>query len=204
MFVFKTLLILLCLFSLYVLAVFAVRQEKGIDTPTARGIILTFIKECIYTPPTPAPFVIFTRFIGMDEFGNPHSDIIEQGFRELGNIFKTFHYAGFSNNTNAFAYYFVITESIEEMDEPDLIRYCEKICENIAHRYLHRMNPSSGHVSNIISVDINESVLTVYIAKNSYGLQENHANKQRLRHFYNIESTEKKEEVVVEKWEDKR
>ena len=198
----KVLLILLCFCSLYILVVLVVRQTKGTDTQTARNIIVKFVKDCLFSPTVQQPAVYYPVFIGLDEFGNPHADIIEKIFDDLHKIFSYFYFYDFADSSNLVRYSFHVSDSIHQMGELDLIRVCEKICETIVHRYIHSNFPYFGHVSNIVAVDIRDSVLIVYIAKNPNGVELNSKRKQYWRNFYNRESI-KKNEDITESWNDK-
>ena len=198
----KEIIILFLFASLfYIIAILFIQYTKNCSTQESRKIVLDFLKECIPTP-TPAPKIYFPVFIGLDENGVAHADIIEQEFHSLNEIFNHFYFHSYGYNNNRICFSFNVSNPLKEMTDFDLIQYCEKMCDSLVHRYMHKKNPSITHINNLVSIQYLENILTVYIATNYDGTIENSNQSLHTRSIYN-QANISNNTTITESWSDK-
>lgn len=185
---------------LYLVAVLLVQFSKKISTKEAQAVVLAFIKDCISSPQQ-QPASYYPVFIGVDENGCPHADIIEKEFHLLGDIFSHFYFHSCGRLNNRIWYAFNVSHPLKEMTDYDLIQYCEKVCENILHRYIHKINPSITHINNLVSIHYQDNILTIYIATADTGTLENSNQTLQTRKTYS-QSTVSHDATITESWSD--
>lgn len=195
-------LILLCLFALllYIITILCVQYIKKISTKDAQKIVLEFLKDCMSTS-TPSSLSYYPVFIGIDDNGCPHADIIENEFHSLSNIFSQFYFHSCGRKQNRIWYAFNVSNPLKEMSEYELIQYCEKICDTLIHRYVHKKNPSITHINNLVSIHYQESILTIFIAITDNGTIENSNQTLQTRNSYN-QSIDSPNATITESWSD--
>ncbi len=146
--------------------------------------------------------VIYPAFVGIDEKGYAHSDVIEQEFTSLGEIFQTFFFYNFYKDANRLLYQFKVDTPLKDMEESDFIRLCNVYCEKIIHNFLHKKNPSISHVDHIVSVGIVEGILSVFVAVNETGTKENAEMTETIRKHI-LDKDFDLFDTIEEEWSDK-
>ena len=193
------LLSILILF-LYLVAVLFVQFSKKLSTKEAQAVVLAFIKDC-FSSPKQQPASYYPVFIGIDENGCPHADIIEKEFHLLNDVFSHFYFHNCGHLDNRIWYAFNVSHPLKEMTDYDLIQYCEKVCNNLIHHYMHKKNPSITHINNMVTIHYQENILTVYIAITDKGTLENSNQTLQTRNIYNQNSISH-DTTIAESWSD--
>lgn len=197
------LLILLLVITIDFVVVLIVQTKKNISTQEAQSIVLNFVKCCFSSSPHQIiPEIQYPVFIGIDDNGLSHADVIESEFKPLEDIFNPFYYYGSGRQQNRIWYAFKTSNPLKQMTDYDLIQYCEKICDSLVHRYMHKMNPSITHVNNLVSAHYQENILTFYIAINNKGTMENSNQSLQTRSLYN-QTTTTHNSSITESWSDR-
>lgn len=145
------------------------------------------IKACIkiaayfgYEPPA----VSYPVYIGMDEAGIFHADRIESAFRDLLAKFETsyFKYIVYSASKNTIS--FIFMASILKADiqnDAELLGYLRKTADSAVHRYIHKREPAFTFIPDLTEIKYIDDELTVTVAVNPAGIQENAANREISR-----------------------
>lgn len=176
-------------FIAYLAIIYMIQKRvENCDTKKAVGIFRNFVATCCGVQRTTGANTNYPVFIGIDEAGNPYSDVIEQIFAPLESVFEMFYYRNFYDTGNRLLYSFKAALPKKEITPADLTAYVQKKCDNIVHKFMHRAAPFSTHVSHLVVVALADDVLNVSIAKNSAGVTENISEEKRLRAFYQEES----------------
>ena len=126
----------------------------------------------------------YNSAIGLDNNGYPMADVLDTFFQPLTKIFNDIYFCGGWCEKNRFVYSFVIDEPIVDMSDEDLYRYCLKRCDAIVNRVLHQYNPYAVWGRNMVAITISGSILTLYLANNALGEQENVMLKRRMRMIF--------------------
>lgn len=176
-------------FIAYLVIIYMIQKRvKNCDTKKAVDIFGNFVATCCGVQRTTGANTNYPVFIGIDEAGNPCSDVIEQNFVPLESIFEMFYFRNFYDMGNRLVYSFKAALPKKEMTPADLTAYVQKKCDNLVHKFMHRAAPLSTHVNHLVVVTLANDVLNVSIAKNSAGVTENISEENRLRAFYQEES----------------
>ena len=187
------------LFVTYIITVFSVKQFCKTDTITARNKVVAFIKESLgYSNKVIEE--IYPVFIGIDEFGNPHSDIIEKEFQKLKQVFAMFYFYNFVQYENNLLYQFKASEPTKELENWELIEYISKLVDALVHEYIHKNNPMITHINFLVAVNYVDDILSIYIAKNNSGTLLNKEFVERLRKSLKDENLASHDEEIIESW----
>ena len=194
-FIFLLMLSWIMVFS-YMLSVLAIQYFKKVDTRTARTIIASFVKDC-FTTKEPEWFGIY---IGIDQNGVPNANAIDNAFANLKQIFKNFYLYDGSLQNNNYIYKFNVRIPVVQLPDEDLFEYCLATCDAIVHNYIHKYNPAFTHMENLVSVNIDNSILTVSIAENFDGISENIKHTAYMHRYYKQMSMPNQTEDISESW----
>lgn len=152
--------LLLLTLSIFLFAVGIYSYIAKISVAEARDRVVNFIKETFALQPQEPTFQVF---IGLDE-GVPNALIIEKEFAELEDIFTSYYYANIYSESNVLCYVFTVGLPKKEIEQKELEKYVQGVCESLVHSYLHKYNPYVGKIQNLVVTELNESILRVYIA----------------------------------------
>lgn len=166
----------------YFLAVLIVKNVKNISTIEAKKVINNYLKDLFFTEDK--PINNYNSAIGLDTNGYPMADVLDTFFQPLTKIFNDIYFCGGWCEKNRFVYSFVIDEPIVDMSDEDLYRYCLQRCDAIVNRALHQYNPYAVWGRNMVAITISANMLTLYLANNALGEQENVMLKKRMRTLF--------------------
>ena len=87
----EIILLILFLIAIYLLAIVCVMFATNCSTKEAKALVINFIKDSISSE-SQTPICYYPTFIGIDDMGYPHSDIIENEFKDISDIFEQFYF----------------------------------------------------------------------------------------------------------------
>ena len=130
-----------------------------------------------------APEEVLPVYIGIDEFGNVHADIIEQEFHPVLKNFSASYFENCVECQNRIEYHFHAHDlKLDFTDEWGKISYLREIAEQVVHRHIHKVCPSIGSLpNNLVALNLQGDKLLISIAKNNTGIQENTNYMNMLR-----------------------
>lgn len=164
----------------YIGAILMVMAVKGVSTAEAKKVVDTFLKDVI-APASPTIKPDYGIRVGIDDMNYPMADVIEGYFEPLRKVFKDFYLANCTCTQNHYIYSFVVDEPTEEMDDESLYKYCLRTCNNIMHRAIHKEQPWFGSMQNMIAIELQNGMLSVYVARNDDGRRDNIMLTRRIR-----------------------
>ena len=187
---------------MYISLIFLICRIRKTDVKTSIQIFWDYFLSCFGFPPNNSPNMnSYPVYIGIDEFGNPNADVIEDTFKNLESDFESFYFYNYIQYPNRLFYYFKAELPRKEMSTFNLVRYMRKKSDQIVHRHMHRINPQISHIESLVAVDYCDNILTVSIAKNMAGVTENNDIIQRLYRQYR-ESANHRNNIIKEGWDD--
>lgn len=196
---FKFIIILLVV---YIGAIFLICRFKKCDVKTSLKLFWNFCLNCfdIYTG-NPSDTCCYPVFIGIDDAGFPHADIIENVFNPLSKDFESFYFHNCAQNQNRLFYYFRAELPKKEMTPLEMMQYTQKKCDSIVHQFMHRINPQIPHAEFLVVTNYIDNILTVGIAKNKTGTVENNRDFLQLREQY-MRKNISRNNIMEEEWDD--
>lgn len=198
--------LLLITLYIYILSIFLYQIIKKTDTKTARKQVHNFLKGCfgINTNTLDKPKPNFPVYIGIDNMGYPNANIIDKEFSNLRSKFDCCYFDKYLSSPNRICYQFKIGNSNLKMSDYDLVKYCTNICKNILSTYLHRKFPYINSIPNfLVVVTVNSDILSIYIATNQQGINENFEESHRLHKFYNNQNAKPHNtNKITERWDE--
>lgn len=185
----------------YISVLYAICRYQKCDIATAKRLFWNYVFNCFGFKTEKQPAIVnYPVYIGIDDLGFPHSDIIEDVFSELATDFETFYYYDLATNGNCLLYKFKAELPKKVMPVLSMIQYTQKKCDMIVHRFMHRMDPQISHINYLVATAYADNILTVSIARNIYGVKENHDKSEKLRKYYkSINNVTKKR--LEERWD---
>lgn len=119
--------------------------------------------------------ITFPVYIGIDEFGYVHADVIEQVFHPVLKNFVASYFENFVECYNRFEYHFYAYGlKLNFTDEWTKISYLRDIAEQVVHQYIHKNYPFCGRLpNNLVALNLQGNQLLISVEKNNTGMQEN-------------------------------
>lgn len=144
----------------------------------------TFLEKVVnkFTPQKQSE-VIYPVYIGIDEWGFPHADVIEDEFYPVLKNFVTSYFQNYKECPNRLEYYFFASDFKTNIDDGwNKIKYLRDIAERVVHQYIHKNYPSFGMIpNNLVALNLSGNTLFISIAKNTAGIVENNNYMDALR-----------------------
>lgn len=167
-----------------------------------------FFKLCLkiaayfgYEPPA----VSYPVYIGMDESGMFHPEIIEHELCIVLEEFESSYFKGtaYSESGNIIIYTFSASYFKEDIpDSVQQLEYLTKKADAAVHRYIYKKNPAFTSVPNLVTATCSSNELSINIALNPAGTCENAGNWALLRQKLLASPSEHME--ITEHWNEYR
>lgn len=127
--------------------------------------------------------ILYPVYIGIDEWGYPHADIIEKEFYPVLKNFKSYYFKKYIECQNRLEYYFFASGfKLDIEDDWKKIKYLRDIAEQVVHQYIYKNYPSFGMIpNNLVALNLSGNTLFISIAKNTAGIKENKIYMDNLR-----------------------
>ena len=146
----------------------------------------------------------YPAYIGLDEYGNIDANNVNSIFQRFHEFFTVFCFVKHQDMESRVLYLFKADSTKIPMEEYDIWKACCGYCDDILHRYYHQNFPQSLFPENFFGVSVGNGNMTLSLAKNKAGAQENKAISERIRLFYESNTADKvgKIDDIHESWDD--
>ncbi len=144
----------------------------------------TFLEEIVNRfHSSKQPEILYPVYIGIDEWGYPHADIIEEEFYPVLKNFISYYFQIYLEYPNHLEYYFFVSGFKPDItDDWEKILYLRDIAEQAVHHYIYKNYPSFGVIpNNMVALNLVNNTLFISIAKNNAGIEENATFTDTLR-----------------------
>lgn len=127
--------------------------------------------------------ITFPVYIGIDEFGYTHADVIEQEFQAVLKNFAASYFKNYKNCETHTEYCFSANDlTLNVTDEWDKISHLRDIAEQAVHQHIQQLQPAFGTIpDNLVALNLIGNDLLISIAKNGKGIQDNASYMDALR-----------------------
>lgn len=127
--------------------------------------------------------VEYPVYIGIDEWGYIHADVIENEFYPVLKNFVSYYFQNYIERQNRLEYYFFARGfKLDIVDDWEKIKYLRDIAEQVVHQYIHKNYPSFGAIpNNLVALNLVNDTLFISVAKNTTGIKENKRYMDALR-----------------------
>ena len=161
-------------------------------------IFMAIVKSCFEQKPIEYPVYI----------GNDSIDIIPQNvnyyFKDLLVHFETGYFLKYNNNNQNFLIYEfeVLNPKTNDISYIEFLELLIKICEGILIQYWRDCgyNTNNIYINNFIAVQMINTRLFIYIAKNNIGKENIKLIRQKVQHNYYASQHNAKPEELETEW----
>lgn len=147
-----------------------IRQETALVAIGNVAIIVYDKLKDIFTKED--NLTIYPSGIGYDVNGVFLPYLVQEEFCDLKKIFDGFYLSEHNFDENLFSYIFKYAKITIEMTDVELYEYIDRKVSSILNRYTAKI-AGCREIQNISSICINKGILTIYVARNEQGAEQN-------------------------------